>query len=128
MATTHELNERDLALLSSVMDVRSTLKRLGNDIELFHEIIHIYLEDEPQLLQAAAHAIETGDATALRRAAHSLKGLAATLSAPHAVSEAFRLEQLGAAGDMSEAAESLRHLQQRLADLNGPLRQYVHES
>jgi HPt (histidine-containing phosphotransfer) domain-containing protein len=106
------------------MDVTSTLKRLGNDLDLFHQIVQIYLEDSPELFATARNALANGDAASLRRAAHSLKGLAATLSAPHAVSAAFHLEQLAAASELDDAPAALHELDLRLKELNSALAAY----
>ena len=66
---------------STPMDVRDALSRLGNDHELLSDIIGIFLEDSPALLEKIRRAVMGNDPSALQRAAHSLKGLAATLSA-----------------------------------------------
>lgn len=111
-------------LLKPLMDVGSTLKRLGNDVDLFNQIIQIYLEDSPELFASARRAVAEGDAPGLRRAAHSLKGLAATMSAANAVAAAFHLEQLGAAGELDDAPGPLKQLELRLAELNAALQAY----
>jgi HPt (histidine-containing phosphotransfer) domain-containing protein len=111
-------------LLTPLMDVPSTLKRLGNDVELFNQIVEIYLEDAPELYASARRAIAESDAASLRRAAHSLKGLAATMSASQAMGAALRLEQLGAANDLDEAPQALEQLNQRLCELNVALEAY----
>lgn len=110
--------------LSSVMDTSSALKRLGNDRDLFHEIVTIYLEDAPTLLKAARQGLAAKDSVALRRAAHSLKGLTATLSADRAVTAALQLEQTAAAGDLASAQEPLDQLSRQVAKLNEVLQAY----
>ncbi len=117
-------DENGITLLSSVMDISSALKRLGNDRDLFHEIVQIYLEDAPGLLDSARRALTAEDASGLRRAAHSLKGLTATLGAENAVSAALHVEQLAAAGDLSSSGEPLEQLTCRLAELNETLLTY----
>jgi HPt (histidine-containing phosphotransfer) domain-containing protein len=124
MNRTDMSEKNDVAMLSSVMNVPSALKRLGNDRELFDEIVEIYLEDAPELLQTAHRALAGDDAVGLRRAAHSLKGLTATLSADKAVSAALDLEQIAVAGNLSSASESLELLTCRLAELNESLQTY----
>ncbi len=118
-------------MLAPVIDAASALKRLGDDRELFDQIIVIFLEDSPALLQAARSALAADDAVGLRRAAHSLKGLTATLSADRAVTVSAHLEQIAASGDLTAAGEPLEQLTCRLAEVNESLRAYcdrMHES
>ena len=124
MNTGKSVSGQGFELLTPLMDVSSTLKRLGNDVDLFNQIIQIYLEDSPDLFASARQAISENDAPSLRRAAHSLKGLTATMSASRAVSAAFHLEQLGAGSDLDEAPAALEQLNQRLAELNAALEAY----
>lgn len=106
------------------MDAPSAMKRLGDDRELFNQIIVIFLEDCPELVQSARRALTASDSVGLRRAAHSLKGLTATLSAERAVAAAQHLEQIAASGDLSAASEPLEQLTCRLAELNESLQAY----
>jgi histidine phosphotransfer protein HptB len=114
---------RNLELLTPVMEPESTLRRLGDDIELMEQIIHIFLEDAPELVHAARQAMSRGDAAELRRAAHSLKGLLATLSAPAGVNAAFRLEQAAASGDLTTAS-LIQDCGDRVAEVLAALRAY----
>jgi len=117
-------HDDEVALLSSVMNVSSALRRLGDDRELFDQIVQIFLEDAPGLLQSAHRALEIGDSTGVRRAAHSLKGLAATLSADGAVSAAYQLEHLAGSGHLAEASEPIENLSCRLEELTVALGKY----
>lgn len=47
---------------------------LGGDDEFLVEVVTAFLEDSPQHVQAMQTALAAGDAQALMRAAHSLKG------------------------------------------------------
>jgi HPt (histidine-containing phosphotransfer) domain-containing protein len=78
-------HERDANLLADVVDAGGALKRLGDDWELFDQIVQITIEDAPQLVHAAREALASGNAKELRRSAHSLKSLMATLGATSAV-------------------------------------------
>lgn len=117
-------NERNLELLSPAMDAGSTLRRLGDDIELMDQIILIFLEDAPGLVHAAREALARADAVELRRAAHSLKGMMATLSATQGVNAAFRLEQSAASGDLTSASNLIHECGERVTDLTHALQSY----
>jgi len=57
------------------------LARIDGDVELLKEVIEIFLEDTPRLLSDLYTAIERNDLVAAERAAHTLKGAAANISA-----------------------------------------------
>jgi HPt (histidine-containing phosphotransfer) domain-containing protein len=52
-------------------------------------------------------AVDSGDASALRRAAHKLKGAAASLGAKTLAEQCYALELIGKENHMSAAQESL---------------------
>ena len=88
-----------------VVDIGATMKRLGGDVELFVRFVEVFEEDAPKLLETIHATAQCGDWNAVRRAAHAIRGLAATFGA-HALTEtALRLEQ--AAADEPAAAVSL---------------------
>ena len=97
-------NERNLDLLASTLDVNGALGRLGDDVELLEQIILIFLEDAPTLVHTSRQSLAQGEMPELRRAAHSVKGMMATLGATAGVNAAFRLEQCAAAGNADEAS------------------------
>jgi two-component system, sensor histidine kinase and response regulator len=103
--------------LRGVMDVEEALERLGNDEDLLREIVKIYLEDVPGIVDKIHTSVSGGDSFSLQRAAHSLKGLAATLSAHEVVGIAMRLEHMGATKNLNEAAKSVTEVDQRVSEL-----------
>ncbi len=72
-----------------------SLQRLGDDQELFCAMARCFVEDADGLLNEIAAGNQRGDAARVERAAHSLKGLAATFSAAAVVSRAQLIEQCG---------------------------------
>src|SRR4051794_857691 len=90
-----------------VIDRSAALDRVGGDEELLREIAGLFLEEYPSLIQEIRVAIEKGDAHALERSAHSLKGSVANFEATAAVSAAFRLESLGRSKNLEHAGEAL---------------------
>ena len=71
----------------------------------------MFLEDSPRMMGKVEEAIRTGDAAALARAAHGLKGCVATFGAKLAVEAAFALETAGCNQDLSRAAQDLIRLE-----------------
>jgi two-component system, sensor histidine kinase and response regulator len=99
----------------TAVDLDALRDRLGDDEELLKELAGLYLQDEGALLGQIAAAIREGDATALRRAAHTLKGAVSNFCAPAARGAAQDLESAGADGRLDEAAALYDTLTMELA-------------
>jgi HPt (histidine-containing phosphotransfer) domain-containing protein len=123
-STVHTRSERE-SPTAAAMDVSDVLQRLGDDEELLRDIVQIYLEDVPGMLERIHSAVSGGDANSLRRAAHSLKGLAATLSAQEVVGVASRLEHMGAARNLAEASQIVTEVDQRVSELTQSVQEFL---
>src|SRR5262249_28549341 len=75
------------------------LARVGGDRQLLAEISRLFVDDAPSHLARMRRALDEGDAEALRRAAHALKGAAANFDAAAVVDAARGMEEAGRAGD-----------------------------
>ena len=93
------------------------LDRLGGDEVLMHELCQIFLKESPRLMEKLRQGMADGDAEALQRAAHSLKGEVSYLSAAGAAQAARRLEDMGHDRDLSLAAAAIRLMERELDDL-----------
>jgi len=98
-------------------DRAEALEQMGGDEQLFGELCEIFLREYPKRIDALREAIKAGNATEVRRAAHSLKGEAGCLAAEGAREAAQRLEDMGRAGELSKAFPALSLLQQELVAL-----------
>lgn len=116
---------RNLQLLTPLMDVPGALRRLGDDVELLEQIILIFLEDAPVLVRTAREALSRDDALEVRRAAHSIKGMMATLGAQSGQNAAFRLEQSAAGGHLDDASTLIEDCSQRVVELATVLKAYL---
>lgn len=102
-------------------DYERSLARLGGDPHLFDEIVVLFLEDSPQLLERARRSLEEQDMPTLERAAHSLKGLSVNFDAAAMASAAYSLEQGAHDGDLERARDSLHDMERELARLQADL-------
>jgi HPt (histidine-containing phosphotransfer) domain-containing protein len=68
------------------------LERVGGDPELLGEVIDIFLETCPPLVETIRQALARRDCSAVRRGAHELKGSAANFDATDVAALARRLE------------------------------------
>jgi HPt (histidine-containing phosphotransfer) domain-containing protein len=116
---------RDVTQLATVVDANGAIRRLGGDWALFDQIVQISLEDAPALVHSAREALAGGDAKELRRAAHSLKSLMATLGATPAVNAALTLERCAAGGDLAAASELIHECGDWVATVVRALQAYA---
>jgi HPt (histidine-containing phosphotransfer) domain-containing protein len=107
------------------MDVAGALRRLGEDVELLEQIILIFLEDAPGLVHSAREALSRGDAVELRRSAHSLKGMMATLGAQAGQHAALRVEQCAASGNFEDALSLICDCSQCVSQMTAILQAYL---
>jgi CheY-like chemotaxis protein len=88
---------------TNAFDIDAALQHVEADRELLDEIIGIFSEECPKLMNAIQNAIRAANLQVLERAAHSLKGSAANLCAIHVTRPAAELEESARAGDLSGA-------------------------
>lgn len=99
------------------------LARLEGDEGLMLEIMAVFLEDTPNQLWKLQKACEAGNVTAIAEHAHTLKGVAANMGAATVMDMAYRVEQLGRAGDAAAAADILPELDTAMALLVAKVRE-----
>jgi len=105
----------------ATLDKARLLERVGGDRRALAGIARIFLADAPRRLAEIRRAVATADARALRAAAHTLKGAAANFAAAGVTDAALELQQIGDAGEMSEAKAALERLEVELAALRRAL-------
>lgn len=116
--------EQDMSGGQRILDCSATLKRLEGDSELFQDLLGFFYADAPQHVAGIRAAIRSGDAAALRRSAHALKGLVSNFNAWPTIERAAELEQLGTDGDLAEAAKVVPLLDQEFDRLRRALAEH----
>lgn len=104
-----------------IVDCRSALKRLEGDCELFQDLLGFYFSDAPKHVANIRAAVEAEDAEALRRAAHTLKGLVSNFDARTTMELAAALEDLGRDGNVAEARKRVPALEHQIDRLTAAL-------
>ena len=88
--------ERLVAVVESEagsFDPAAASSRLGGDPRLLRQLLDLFLEQCPAMVDEIARALAAGDAGALRRAAHALKGSVANFAVFAPVEAARRLRE-----------------------------------
>lgn len=103
------------------LDHAIALERVGGDQNLLREIAVLFLIECPRIMAEIRAALETGNAMALERAAHSLKGSVGNFGARQAFDAALRLETIGRSRDLSLAAAAFDQLAAAMDSLHPSL-------
>jgi signal transduction histidine kinase/CheY-like chemotaxis protein len=90
------------------------LAGLGDDVVLARRLVEIFVEQSAALMGQLRAAIAAGDATALRKAAHALKGTIGNFPDGSARVVATRMEAIAVAGDLADARAVLPLLEQEV--------------
>ena len=90
--------------IQPAVDMNAAMQVFGGDSELHREAAGIFLEqDYPEQIEIIKDGIKRKDAPAVKAAAHSVKGAARSLGGLVLGDMAFRLEEVGRNGDLTNA-------------------------
>jgi HPt (histidine-containing phosphotransfer) domain-containing protein len=78
------------------------LETVGDDREFLAELIETYLGDSPGLFEELRAGLTTGDAVAVRRAAHTLKSTSASFGATRLAGICREMETSAGAADLAD--------------------------
>jgi CheY-like chemotaxis protein/HPt (histidine-containing phosphotransfer) domain-containing protein len=106
----------------SVIDHAALLAGVDGNRRLLRELVRLFLADCPPRLAEIKEAVRRGDAEALRRAAHTLKGSIGNFTAKKAFEVSQRLEIMGRDGDLESASDACVTLEFELTLLSEELR------
>ena len=87
---------------AALFDANKMLANIGGDLELFHQLIHLFLDRHRTMVHDIKLAIDRGDNVALQRAAHTMKGTVANLCATDVLEVASQLEAAGRLDSLEE--------------------------
>lgn len=103
-------------------DEAELMMRVDDDLEFLGETAQMLAADGPALVQAIRRSFDIGDAPAVAREAHTLKGMISNFCAPAIHAAALTVEQDARAGNLAGLAHAIDALendvQALIADLN----------
>lgn len=111
--------------MPAAFDHVELLERAGNDMGFLSETVEMLASDGRALMAAIRSAIRAGDAAALGRSAHALKGMISNFCAPAAQESALGMERHGKSGDLAAAAQAADALAGQVESLIAELQQFV---
>jgi len=102
-------------------DLTGALARVEGDRVLLGELADIFVHEAPRMLAELRRALEAGDAPALARAAHRLRGSISSFGGRAAMQAAQTVETQGRAGDLAGARGSVHQVEHEVTRLTGQL-------
>ncbi len=98
----------------AAVNTQELMERIDNDVDFLAELLELFRRDYPGLMRTAREAIRKGDAVGLQRSTHTLKGALANLAAPTAARLSAELEAMGKQGELRDAEDGIRQLEDEL--------------
>lgn len=108
-----------------VFDYDDFMERMDGDMELLKEVLEIFLEDAPNLMGALRLAIRGGDKDAMERAAHTLKGAAANISAKALQRLSSNMQEMIKKGEVVNIEKLLGNMEAHYEALDKALRSHL---
>ena len=107
------------------LDRQATLDRIGGDENLLGELASLFLGNLDSMIAKVREAAARGDASALERTAHALKGAVGNFAADEGYQAALDVEYYARQGLLASAAEACERLEQAMARLRLSLEEWA---
>jgi PAS domain S-box-containing protein len=106
---------------AEVINWNDAIKHFEGDVDLLREIAEMFVEESPALVNQIKEALSKGDANQLERVAHTIKGSVGNFAARPALEAAKRVEQIGRDGNMTDAEDACKALEEEIERLTPAL-------
>jgi two-component system, sensor histidine kinase and response regulator len=103
------------------VDLVEALASIEGNRDLLREIVHMFIEQYPRLLEQIHQALSSSDGKALAAAAHTLRSSAGQVGAHEALDGARRLEEIGERESLAKAPAVLAKLEEELVRVKSSL-------
>jgi CheY-like chemotaxis protein/two-component sensor histidine kinase len=110
-------SETVMPVAEDVFDLSKAMNSVDGDRELFEEVANLFLEDAADKIAKLREGVVRGDAGAVAKAAHTLKGCVGYFGAKRAFDAAYRLELIGKNGTWTEAEAAQLELEREFKAL-----------
>jgi two-component system sensor histidine kinase/response regulator len=99
---------------NDAIDLAVALERLDGDRDLFEELVQVFRNECPNVIEEMRQAIGQGDAKTLERSAHGLKGSSAQLGGLAVSQIAMQIEKMARSGNVESSRDYFKILQNEL--------------
>lgn len=113
--------------MAETFDENELLDRVGGDMGFLTEIVQMLQTDGRTTMKQIQDSLARGDAAAMGRAGHALKGIVSNFCAARTQACALAVEQMGKGGTLAGAPEAVNALETHLEALLVELAKYIAE-
>jgi HPt (histidine-containing phosphotransfer) domain-containing protein len=108
-------------------DVIESLRQLTppGEPDVLKELLTLFLEDVPPRIEKLRVAWQAGDAVAVQRAAHSIKGSSGNIGATDLYAVCSRLDAQGRSGDLAPLAPMVELLDAEFAKVTAAIHELI---
>jgi PAS domain S-box-containing protein len=117
--------KKSVAAHSVALDNTLLLKAFDGDWNFLKEVVEVFLDDYPRLLDNLRRSFNEGDCDTFMRSAHSLKGMLKNFKAETAAEIAFDLEKKGKEADLNGVQTDIESLAAQIAEVDKTLRNMI---
>jgi HPt (histidine-containing phosphotransfer) domain-containing protein len=110
-----------------IADSSVLLKAFDDDWNFLKEVVEVFIDDYPRLLDNLQQSFEEGDCDTFMRSAHSLKGILKNFRAETAAEIAFDLEKKGKAADIQGVRADIDKLAAHISEVDNTLQNMIKE-
>jgi two-component system, sensor histidine kinase and response regulator len=110
-----------------VIDRETLMERVGNSPELLLELIQLFMDIGPGMLEDIKDSIRRGSADELQRSAHTFKGSVGNFAAHNVFQAALSLENMGRNLEISGAQDAVNLLEKEMNILTEELKAIENE-
>src|SRR5687767_12853900 len=100
--------------MAPLFNENELLERVDGDLDFLAETVRMLETDGRSLVDDVNRALDAGDAPAVGRAAHALKGMVSNFCAPSTQQCASEVERLGKSADLAAARTAATSLERDL--------------
>ncbi|MCX5874657.1 MAG: response regulator [Deltaproteobacteria bacterium] len=97
-----------------IVDKAQLLARVGCDVALLRELVDLFLDTGGGMLSHVEHSVRQGNAEAIERAAHAIKGAVGNFAADRAFEAALKLETMGREGTLKHTDRAFKDLEREI--------------
>jgi PAS domain S-box-containing protein len=110
-------------LAEDIFDLSKAMSVVDGDRELLEEVASLFLEDAADKIAKLREGVVRGDAGAVQKAAHTLKGSVGYFGAKRAFDAVYRLELIGKNGTWTEAETAQSEVEREFKALEVAMKQ-----
>jgi len=112
----------------AVFNKEDALASVDGDKNFLKEIVELFVKECPTMVAQIRQAVNEGNAPAVDRASHKLKGVVGNFGGRNAYDLAWKLERMGKNSDLTNAKEVFTSLEKEMDRLTKALERFVGES